>query len=239
MMSILGCSSEELGEVLKALGFRVERKLAPKQVVAAPAAEPVAETTAPVTADATADGELTEEAGDESVVSPDAEAGPVVTQEASAGEIPVDVVAEANETAAAVDATAAPETRQPGQMSAPAADAEATYIEIWRPRRRQRSDRHGQRTPPAEAQSKGGPRHGRGHHHGKKDRHQRPQGGRPHQDRRDRRNKEEQRRRPDDRPRQEFRSAPKKAVVDPDSPFAALSALRSELEKRAKEQGTT
>jgi ATP-dependent RNA helicase SUPV3L1/SUV3 len=238
MMSILGCSSEELGEVLKALGFRVERKLAPKQVAAVPAAEPVTETTAPATADASADGELTEEAGDESAMSPDAEAGPVATDVASAREIPVDVVAKADETAT-VDATAAPETRQPEQTSAPAADAEMTYIEIWRPRRRQRSDRHGQRTPPADAQSEGAPRHGQGHHHGKKDRHQRPQGGRPHQDRRDRRNKEEQRRRPDDRPRQEFRSAPKKAVVDPDSPFAALSALRSELEKRAKEQGTT
>jgi ATP-dependent RNA helicase SUPV3L1/SUV3 len=234
MMSILGCSSDELGEVLKALGFRVERRPAPKQVVAAPTAEAVAHATAAVAVDATADGDLTEEASDEAAVAPDAEPAPV-----AAGEAAVETAAKSGETTA-VDSVPTLETPQPEQTSAPVADAEVTYIEIWRPRRRQRSDHHGHRPPAGDAQREGAQRHGQGHHHVKKDRHQRPSGGRSHQDRRDRRNKDEQRRRPDDRPRQEFRSAsPKKAAVDPDSPFAALSALRSELEKRAKEQGTT
>ena len=34
-------------------------------------------------------------------------------------------------------------------------------------------------------------------------------------------------------------AGPARLTADPDSPFAALSALRTELEKRAKEQGTT
>ncbi len=45
MLSILGCSSDELGEVLKTLGFRLERR--PKPAAAAAAAEPNAEVDAP------------------------------------------------------------------------------------------------------------------------------------------------------------------------------------------------
>ena len=60
--------------------------------------------------------------------------------------------------------------------------------------------------------------------------------------RRDRDNRGDDRRRPDDRPRPQLRttSTPRnKGGVDPDSPFAALSALKSQLEKQAKERGTT
>lgn len=239
MMSILGCSSEELGEVLKVLGFRFERRPAPKQAAAAPAAEPVPDAAAAATVDATADGDLTEEAGD-AAAAPTAEAErvAVVAEESSVGEVAAEASAKPEEQAATAEAVveAAAQSAQPAM---PVADAEVTYIEVWRPRRRQRGDRHGQRAAVGEAPGKGAQRHGQGQHHGKRDRPQRPAGGRPQQDRRDRRNKDEQRGRPDDRPRQEFRSAPKKAAVDPDSPFAALSALRSELEKRAKEQGTT
>lgn len=239
MMSILGCSSEELGEVLKVLGFRFERRPAPRQAAAAPAAEPVPDAAAAATVDATADGDLTEEAGD-AAAAPTAEAEPVAVaaEESSVGEVAAEASAKPEEQATTVEAVveAAAQSAQPAM---PVADAEVTYIEVWRPRRRQRGDRHGQRAAVGEAPGKGAQRHGQGQHHGKRDRPQRPAGGRPQQDRRDRRNKDEQRGRPDDRPRQEFRSAPKKAAVDPDSPFAALSALRSELEKRAKEQGTT
>jgi ATP-dependent RNA helicase SUPV3L1/SUV3 len=240
MMSILGCSSEELGEVLKALGFRVERRPAPKQVAAAPAAEPASDTTASTTVDATADGDLTEEASDAAASTADAELAPAGAETASGGEVTAEASDQTDEAGTAEAAIQAEAMPPPETTSESATDAEVTYIEIWRPRRRQRSDRHGQRAPGSEVPREGAARHGHGHHHGKKDRQQRPLGGRPHQDRRDRRTKDEQRRRPDDRPRQEFRSAsPKKATVDPDSPFAALSALRSELEKRAKEPGTT
>ncbi len=62
MMSILGCSADELGNVLKALGFRLERRPAPLPV-AKPAADEIAsaaETTA--TADTTAETAPTAEA---------------------------------------------------------------------------------------------------------------------------------------------------------------------------------
>jgi ATP-dependent RNA helicase SUPV3L1/SUV3 len=244
MMSILGCSSEELGEVLKTLGFRVERRPAPKHVPAVPvaveAAELAADTTAaPVSVDVTADGDLAEDAGDTVAVVADTEPVAAPAEDVVAGEAESAEASAKSDEATPAEAVAAPVEAPAEQTPVPVAEPEMTYIEIWRPRRRQRSDRHGPRAMPGEAPREGAQRHGQGHQHGKKDRHQRPS-GRPHQDRRDRRNKDEKRRRPDDRPRPEFRSAsPKKATVDPDSPFAALSALRSELEKRAKEQGTT
>ena len=59
--------------------------------------------------------------------------------------------------------------------------------------------------------------------------------------RRDRDNRGDDRRRPDDRPRPQLRAGPQrgKGGVDPDSPFAALSALKTQLEKQAKERGPT
>lgn len=112
---------------------------------------------------------------------------------------------------------------------------EPKLVEIWRPRRRSRGERvhKGQgalRRDTGEANSEQ-EASGRGRPH----RQHRPERkGRPE------RRKEEQRRTPDDRARAETRSAspPRRGGVDPDSPFAALGALKSELEKRAKEQGT-
>lgn len=239
MMSILGCSSEELGEVLKALGFRLERRPAPKPAPAAVVAADAVAVPSPaaILVDAAADGDLTEEGGETAVSDGDAEpavaasTGVVVAEEAEGATAPAkpdeEVPAESAEAASAVPAE---------QTPVPVADAEVTYIEIWRPRRRQRSDRNSPRAAAGDAPREVSQRQG----YVKKDRPQRP-AGRPHQDRRDRRGYDEQRKRPDDRPRPEFRSAApaKKAAVDPDSPFAALGALRSELEKRAKEQGTT
>ena len=49
------------------------------------------------------------------------------------------------------------------------------------------------------------------------------------------------RRRGDERPPMQMRSAPppSRSEVDPDSPFAALGALKLALEKRAQEQGSS
>ena len=110
---------------------------------------------------------------------------------------------------------------------------ELKSIEVWRPRRRARGDR----------EQKGPPRRDAGEGSGEREtgqrphRHQRPdRRGRP-----DRRRDEGQRRKGDDHPRPDVRSAApqRRGGVDPDFPFAALGALKSELEKRAKEQGTT
>ena len=112
MMSILGCSAGELGEVLKALGFRLERRpiagapIAPKEIAAEPQ----------TAVDATA----------EPVASPDVGASPPGTTEAEAVS-PSDAESPATH-ASAVTAEAAP------------AESEK-FEEIWRPRRHQRSER--------------------------------------------------------------------------------------------------
>ena len=57
MMSILGCSADELGHVLKALGFWAERRLAAPEVSEPPPAEPV-EASAPANGAAAAAGDV-------------------------------------------------------------------------------------------------------------------------------------------------------------------------------------
>ncbi|MGE3917105.1 MAG: helicase-related protein [Hyphomicrobiaceae bacterium] len=74
MMSILGCSSTELGAVLETLGFRSEKRPAPKprsetargsgQAASTIAAEAPAQATAVSSSAETADGELVDHAGD-------------------------------------------------------------------------------------------------------------------------------------------------------------------------------
>ncbi|MGL4395814.1 MAG: helicase-related protein, partial [Hyphomicrobium sp.] len=114
MMSILGCSAEELSHVLKSLGFWQERR-----PVRAPAV-PVIADTASVTAEvATAE------------VAPDA----ATTVEAAAPE-----ASDASDAAAAAAATAivagaeTPPAAASAEASAPVA-AEPAFEEVWRPRR--------------------------------------------------------------------------------------------------------
>jgi ATP-dependent RNA helicase SUPV3L1/SUV3 len=253
MLSLLGCSSEELGEVLKALGFRCERKLAPsKPATPAVASEPVPAADGDGASDATSeekvaggdtqdDAELTaaneEEQPVEAVAETElaiGEAVPVAGDAAaSRAEQPAPVVAvetAAEEPAPLVAAEAAAQGAD-AEVAEPQAKAEA-YIEVWRPRRRQHSERK-HRSRGQAPQAVAGPERGQ------RSDEQRPRQGRGW--RGERRKGEEQRRR-DDRPRPEGRGSSghgRKGGVDPDSPFAALSALKTELEKRAKEQGTT
>ncbi len=116
MMSILGCSAGELGDVLKALGFRLERR---PVAAHAPAAAAVAETPAiAVDAPAQSDGE--------------AEA---VAPEIAAPEVPPEVTAEATPEPAAPIAA-------PAAIAADGTESDATKFEdIWRPRRHQRPER--------------------------------------------------------------------------------------------------
>ncbi len=135
MMSILGCSSGELAEVLKALGFRSEMKPKPKAVeLAAKTAEaPVATEDAPVGA--------TEAAQADATTLPDAAPTEVAVAE------PVAEVATAVEAAPAVEVTTV-ETEATavvqGSVEPSAAPSEGAtdapagpeMIEVWRPRRR-------------------------------------------------------------------------------------------------------
>ena len=154
MMSIMGCGAEELGAVLKSLGFWAEkrRKMVAKPVVAAPvppAAEPasgepvaadavvasaedVAVTSAPAAVEAIAG-----ETGATVAAAPDTTTA--VGAEADAvGGLPAQTVpaaASAAPAAAAVDAG-------PAVNSAEAKpETEPEYEEVWRPRRRAGGDR--------------------------------------------------------------------------------------------------
>ena len=253
MMSLLGCSPDELGGVLKALGFRLDRR--PVKTDAATAASP------PVPDAANGEAIGTEAAP--------VEAAPVEAAPAEAAPVEVaPIVAEA---------TASPtEAAAPAEAVADAAAVETKYEDIWRPRRHQRSERRpdrGQRNrqrsadraptaaapaspdaatvpttvpsdkPPMPASEEKPDR--------KEDRrpHGRERGGERDRNRdagQHRRSQQTERRpRRDDRREDPRRKAevhtaapPRRGGADPDSPFAALSALRDELAKRGKETST-
>ena len=137
MMSILGCSSGELAEVLKALGFRSEMKPKPKAIE--PAAKPAeAAPVADVAAEASEIGAQASEASGEATV---VAAMPAETvQDAPPAEAvaqAVDAVAEVSETTAEAPTEAA-EAAESASVAEGAPDVPAApdMIEVWRPRRR-------------------------------------------------------------------------------------------------------
>lgn len=127
MMSILGCSPDELSNVLKALGFRLDRKTVPKP------AEPAKAATAPSDEPAAApEGGAAEAAAPESseAIEPAATAEPVPTVE----------TAPAAEATPLAEAGSEPAQTQPDQTVAAVAAVETIVIDIWRPRRHRQED---------------------------------------------------------------------------------------------------
>ncbi len=258
MMSILGCSPDELGDVLKALGFKLERR---PQKAATPPANGEAQVASPEPAAAEA-------------------AEPVAPVATGVAEEPAPAAAAASTdgTAASDVSPAAPALdAAPDAAKEPAPTAEPAFLEIWRPRRhhhgegkdrrRNRNDRNASPSParsagspaaPAEQGTSSAPaaseraprgpdrqgkpsdehaqRRPRGHerHRARSDRDGTRDGGRS-----ERRGNE--RRRSDERAPPAMLSAgpPKKAAIDPDSPFASLGALREALEKQAREKNSS
>jgi ATP-dependent RNA helicase SUPV3L1/SUV3 len=160
MMSILGCSPEELGEVLKTLGFWNERR--PKKVrVQAPVQVAPAEPAA-ATADETAAGETAVGAETATAVSPEAESSEplsatvdalaeptadvavAVPEPVEAEPVPITETLAAAEVAEAPIAELAPAAAESADASATAEPvaAEPTLEEVWRPRRRGREAHH-------------------------------------------------------------------------------------------------
>lgn len=301
MMSLLGCSPDELAGVLKALGFRQERRpvKAQPQAVAAevPEAASPAETGAGTETTASTDA-----VGAEAIASTAEAETPADAPAAGAAEQSSDSAA-AEESTEAVSASEAPPVSDEGAAVAASAsdDAEAAAVEeekfeeVWRPRRHQRGDRreHGRQrrpdnrrgrgapqaatasaggdaaaaAPAAEGaqgagQSEAGERHqrrdggrdnrrggqqrnagGKREHGGGRDQQQRDGSNRGNaqqhrrggdRNRRDDRNKDDRR-----KPAVHTAAAPRRGGgIDPDSPFAALGALREELAKRGKETST-
>jgi ATP-dependent RNA helicase SUPV3L1/SUV3 len=227
MMSILGCSAAELGNVLKALGFWSERR----KIVPA-----IAEQKTPEAAAAPARSNGAD-------VGPVGEAPRIAVETAAPVPEAAEPVAEAVEPIAeGVEpvpiAVAATDPGAPAVAIAAEAPAEQ-WEEVWRPRRKGRAfeagpERHkhqGQRpsrarrahvTPaapqPQEQKPKPAPQQA-------KERPRRPERRRGGSGERQ------------DRPRVAMHASPPsgKAGFDPDSPFAALSSLKAALEKRSQE----
>jgi ATP-dependent RNA helicase SUPV3L1/SUV3 len=215
MMSILGCSSSDVGEILQKLGFRLERMPQPRPERAEenPAAEvfPSAPSGAPAAAAITA-------------AEPATPAEPGAGDAAGASQ-PVPVTAAGAAQGEAV-AAAAPEPAR----EKPA--AELKLDEIWRPRRQGRHRDRGRRRPAARDPSGKDDAHphlgkeGRHHRHDRHERRERRHGsgGGRGEDREERQ-----------RPFRHSASPAAKAGIDPDSPFAALSSLKAALEKQSQE----
>jgi ATP-dependent RNA helicase SUPV3L1/SUV3 len=243
MMSILGCSPDELGNVLKALNFKLERR--PHSAAAAQPASDKAQVEAPPAEAASSGASVTPGVGE---------------TPASIAEAPADTTASVASAAASEETLATPATEAANE-AAPAAEPE--FLEIWRPRRHhhhgeardKRRNRHAnvETTQAAGTPAAGGepqaaaserPRRG-ADRPSKPDEHaqRRPRGHERHRSRADRdgaraERRGHDRRRADERAPAALLSAgpPKKAAVDPDSPFASLGALREALEKQAREK---
>ena len=156
MMSILGCSSAELGAVLSTLGFRSEQRPAPKprpQAATTPAVPPASETVVTTEANAldAADGDLTEAAptagASEAAAPADMAADPSAAAAGAALEADVALATAENATAAdgaAIEApaqeTPALEAPTPETTATDAAPAAVPMIDVWRPRRRGREE---------------------------------------------------------------------------------------------------
>lgn len=273
MMSILGCSAEELGEVLKALGFRLERR--PIAAEAAPAE--------PATVAETAAAQPAAEAPVEAASETTAEAPPTETETTAEA-----AVAASSDPVAAIAADSS-------VVSVSVAE-EPKFEEIWRPRRHQRPERrdgprrdnqrrdggHGRhrqgnrhQQPSAQVTASGGPNAApaaaapdapqsgeqrpdrqpdRQRHSDRRDnrprfegrnnddrRHDRKdEGGRPRRDDDRKGRRDDGRRREDRRSPQLITAAPPKSSGgDASSPFAALAALKAQMEKRSEGSGST
>jgi ATP-dependent RNA helicase SUPV3L1/SUV3 len=166
MLSILGCSAEELGGVLRSLGFHVDRRPAPKTMIdpapvvpATPvvaeraATDDVAETSVdPVEADAAVPADVPTELVAEAAAPATETAAEVMVEAAAAADETVESAAEAVDAVAVGEAApfepasapadndaAVAAARSSESETAPAAP-EVPLIEIWRPRRRHRGE---------------------------------------------------------------------------------------------------
>jgi ATP-dependent RNA helicase SUPV3L1/SUV3 len=173
MLSIIGCSSEEMGNVLFALGFRKERR--PISVKPAVIESAVEQTDGA----AAQENPLAAESGVDAGAEPAPAEAETAVMESVADEASAVATEEANNDAAApaieaaetspeqtADTAAAPEAVEVSSPEVTAdAAAEPDFEEIWRPRRRAQSDdrrqqarRRGDARPAAEGEAQQQPR---------------------------------------------------------------------------------
>ncbi|MFA5901628.1 MAG: helicase-related protein, partial [Hyphomicrobium sp.] len=272
MMSLLGCSPDELGGVLKALGFRLDRRPI-KQPAPAAIAAAEGEVVASTASEAEQPAIPADAAAPETVSASEASAATAPVPDAApavASETPAEAAPES------APPTAAPEAAAPEPTGATAAPAEAEikYEDVWRPRRHQRTDRRPERRDNRNNRQRGGDRSAQSAPSAQPEAtaaqppttadsgvaatepatqakpqrrdDRRPQGkdrtpdrGRDREHRRGGGGGQGDRHRREDRRKAEVHTAapPRRGGIDPDSPFAALGALREELAKRSKESG--
>jgi ATP-dependent RNA helicase SUPV3L1/SUV3 len=234
MTSLLGASGEDFSVILRGLGYRMERRPKPIETPAA-APQPDAVADAPAAAasepgDTPAEEPPVEEPPvEEPQIEPPSEAPPspdAPLEEPPATEPVPETPPQEEPPLAEATAIASMEPTAPAE---PARPAEPETIEVWRigrPPREARKPRGDRRPPGAhrgERQGDGEEKRGLGfvakpRGSGKSRRKGRDDG-------RDENRREATQR--NDRPR-----PPRERPVDPDSPFAALQALKKELEKR-------
>ncbi len=157
MMSILGCSPDELSAVLKSLGFWNDKRIKPVVAAAAVAAPAVAEPVTSATGEATA--EPATDAASSAVDAPVSETAalvqpaPAIAAQPEAAATPAaeaPVEAAASEPSANAEAAAAP-----AASTEPATSEEPKYEDVWRPRR---PHHHGRGERPAREPRQGGDR---------------------------------------------------------------------------------
>jgi len=208
MTSLVGCAGEDFAAILRALGYRMDRRAAPPAETPAAAAEAVpAETT---------------------------EAAESAATQSTPAETPSEPVSEETRTTPAEEASSeTPAANNTVENAAPASEAttpaEPAMIEVWRPgrppgerharkpERERRRPQHVSLPASGEAAQANEDRPQRRHEGGR--RHDRKRG----QERPDRHDRHD---RPRNKPRPERRERP----IDPHSPFAALMELKARLE---------
>jgi ATP-dependent RNA helicase SUPV3L1/SUV3 len=245
MTSLVGCAGEDFSSILRSLGYRVERRAAPPPPVAPATEVPVSETAVSEAPAATEATPQPEETG--TVAAEAGEGGDPQAETAAEPAAPVEVENTAGLASAASEA--------PAEAQSTPAEAEPAMIEIWHPGRRgERPSRPAHRSTPARSAAPAGakvqPEHERPErerndreHHGRggkpqrdrperdgEKRHGAPRGPSQHRDRKRgdlhaQPNRQDMSRR--DEPKRETR---RERQPDPDSPFAALAALKSRLD---------
>jgi ATP-dependent RNA helicase SUPV3L1/SUV3 len=136
MLSILGCSAEELGGVLRALGFHVDRRPAPKTMIDPAPVTPVvqAEAVPEATgsdAEASSEAEVAVAADDMAVASEEiaapAEPAPALV-EAVVAEVPAESAESASPPSEPVEADSAPAAEISAEAAADTPNADATEV---------------------------------------------------------------------------------------------------------------
>lgn len=251
MTSLLGCSGEDFASVLKSLGYRVEKRKVKKSVAAAPVVAETAAVEAPA-ADEAPVSDAGAEAVEQIVTTEGADGVEAAVIEAAVETSEGTEVATGEASVADAPASGA-ET-----VSEAAVAVEEVEIDVWRPGRFERSEHQGHRGPRRDhggerrqgGGERGEPRGERGGDRGDRrgdranaagrhardaafpdrdgggrrdggQRQERGEGNRP--PRRDDRN---------DRPRGDRRPERVEKPIDPNSPFAALLALKADLENK-------